>query len=413
MTWGEQTDVPESADWYNAGYPADLGLERAADPHAGRAFLYRGPLQGHQERRRSRPDYAEATKFADLWLHPKQGTDAALAMAMGHVILREFHLDRTVPYFDDYVRRYTDLPMLVRLVRKDGRYVPDRLLRAEDFADALGEANNAAWKTVAFDADGNPVVPLGSVGFRWGEQGKWNLEAAAQRRRGDVAAAEPGRRRRDRRGRLPLFRRRRHQRLHRDRPSRRADAQRAGAQPRAEGRRDAGRDGVRSAVRQLRPGSRLGRRQRRVRLRRRTSLTRRPGPSASPACRARTSSMSPASSPTNAEKTNGRSMVILGAGLNHWYHMDMTYRGIINLLVLCGCIGQSGGGWSHYVGQEKLRPQTGWLPVAFGLDWNRPPRQHERHVVLLRAHRPVALRDAEGRRKSCRRRRRTATGPDR
>ena len=45
------------------------------------------------------------------------------------------------------------------------------------------------------------------------------------------------------------------------------------------------------------------------------------------------------------------------------------------MLVLCGCIGQSGGGWSHYVGQEKLRPQTGWLPVAFALDWNRPPRQ--------------------------------------
>ena len=53
-------------------------------------------------------------------------------------------------------------------------------------------------------------------------------------------------------------------------------------------------------------------------------------------------------------------MVILGAGLNHWYHMDMIYRGIINMLVMCGCVGQSGGGWSHYVGQEKLRPQTGW-----------------------------------------------------
>ena len=77
----------------------------------------------------------------------------------------------------------------------------------------------------------------------------------------------------------------------------------------------------------------------------------------------------------NAEKTKGRSMVILGAGLNHWYHMDMNYRGIINMLMMCGCIGQSGGGWSHYVGQEKLRPQTGWTPLAFALDWARPPRQ--------------------------------------
>lgn len=68
-------------------------------------------------------------------------------------------------------------------------------------------------------------------------------------------------------------------------------------------------------------------------------------------------------------------MIILGAGVNHWYHMDMNYRGMINILVFCGCVGQSGGGWAHYVGQEKLRPQTGWLPLAFALDWNRPPRQ--------------------------------------
>jgi nitrate reductase alpha subunit len=67
-------------------------------------------------------------------------------------------------------------------------------------------------------------------------------------------------------------------------------------------------------------------------------------------------------------------MVILGAGLNHWYHMDMNYRGIINLVVMCGCVGKPGGGWSHYVGQEKLRPQTGWTPLAFALDWARPPR---------------------------------------
>ncbi|MEW8627095.1 MAG: molybdopterin-dependent oxidoreductase, partial [Candidatus Thiodiazotropha sp.] len=30
--------------------------------------------------------------------------------------------------------------------------------------------------------------------------------------------------------------------------------------------------------------------------------------------------------------------------------------------------------WAHYVGQEKLRPQAGWAPIAFGLDWHRPPR---------------------------------------
>jgi nitrate reductase alpha subunit len=67
-------------------------------------------------------------------------------------------------------------------------------------------------------------------------------------------------------------------------------------------------------------------------------------------------------------------MIIIGAAMNHWYHMDMNYRGVINMLVMCGCVGQSGGGWAHYVGQEKLRPQTGWTALAFALDWARPPR---------------------------------------
>jgi nitrate reductase alpha subunit len=52
---------------------------------------------------------------------------------------------------------------------------------------------------------------------------------------------------------------------------------------------------------------------------------------------------------------------------------------------MCGCVGQSGGGWAHYVGQEKLRPQTGWLPLAFALDWARPPR-HMNSTSFFYAH---------------------------
>ena len=78
----------------------------------------------------------------------------------------------------------------------------------------------------------------------------------------------------------------------------------------------------------------------------------------------------------NAEKTQGKSMIFLGAGTNHWFHSDMTYRTILNLTTLCGCQGVNGGGWAHYVGQEKVRPLAGWTTIAFGLDWLRPPRQH-------------------------------------
>ena len=99
QTWGEQTDVPESADWYNSTLHHRLGLQRAADAHAGRPLLHRGALQGRQDRRRSRPTTAEVAKLSDLWLRPKPGTDAALAMAMGHVMLKEFYIDKQVPYF--------------------------------------------------------------------------------------------------------------------------------------------------------------------------------------------------------------------------------------------------------------------------------------------------------------------------
>ncbi|MCB1365420.1 MAG: nitrate reductase subunit alpha, partial [Rhodobacteraceae bacterium] len=88
---------------------------------------------------------------------------------------------------------------------------------------------------------------------------------------------------------------------------------------------------------------------------------------------------------SNAEKTNGRSMVIIGSGTNHWYHQDATYRAIINMLMLCGTVGQSGGGWSHYTGQEKVRPQTGWAALAFAQDWVRPTR-HMASTSFFYAH---------------------------
>ncbi len=71
--------------------------------------------------------------------------------------------------------------------------------------------------------------------------------------------------------------------------------------------------------------------------------------------------------------------------------MDMNYRGMINLLVFCGCVGQSGGGWSHHVGQEKLRPQTGWLPLAFAR-LESSAAADEQYLLFLQPRQPVALR---------------------
>ena len=231
MTWGEQTDVPESADWYNAGYlliwGSNVPQTRTPDAHFYTEVRYKGTKSAVIS-----PDYAEATKFADLWLHPKQGTDAALAMAMGHVILREFHLDRTVPYFQDYIRRYTDLPMLVRLVRKDGRYVPGPPGARRRLRRRAGRDEQSRMEDRGIGRRRQPGRPARFGRLPLGRAGQVESGTAARRWRGNVAAAQPDRRRRDGRGGVSLFRRRRDQWLHRDRASRCRDAQRSGAQPR-------------------------------------------------------------------------------------------------------------------------------------------------------------------------------------
>lgn len=77
----------------------------------------------------------------------------------------------------------------------------------------------------------------------------------------------------------------------------------------------------------------------------------------------------------NSLDTGGRSMIIMGAGINHWFNSDTIYRSILNLVVLTASQGVNGGGWAHYVGQEKCRPIEGWSTVAFAKDWQGPARQ--------------------------------------
>jgi nitrate reductase alpha subunit len=374
QTWGEQTDVPESADWYNSTFlmlwGSNVPQTRTPDAHFYTEVRYKGAKSVVVC-----PDYSEASKFADLWMAPKQGTDSALAMAMGHVILKEFHVDRQAEYFRDYCRKYSDMPMLVRLVKRGDGYVPERFVRASDFDNSLQEGNNPEWKTVAYDeATGMPVTPLGSIGFRWGEKGKWNLEeregagdevklalSLADTRDGMAEVDFPyfgsG-------PQSPYFTTTAHDDvLRRNVPVRKLNLKDGETLVATVHDLLVAHYGVDRGLGDLAAQSYDDD----------TPYT--------PAWAEKVSGVprdqiiaTAREFASNAEKTNGKSMIILGAGVNHWYHMDMIYRGIINLLVFCGCVGQSGGGWSHYVGQEKLRPQTGWTPLAFALDWHRPPR---------------------------------------
>ena len=372
--WGEQTDVAESADWYNSTYlmvwGSNVPMTRTPDAHFYTEVRYKGTKTVAVS-----SDFGEMAKFGDIWLAPKQGTDAALAMAMGHVILKEFHLNNPSDYFQDYCRRLTDMPMLVVLKDDGDKLLPEYFLRASHLSGNAGQDNNPDWKTLVVDENsGDIVAPKGSIGFRWGEQGKWNLKSE------DANGAEV-------KAQLSLLGK--HDAVaevgfeyfagvneanSKDIQIRKVPARRITLADGSSvlvatvfdllvanygvdrGVAEFASDTVATDYMQDIPYTpKWQEKHTGVKAEMVIQVAR--------------------EFAQNAHQTHGKSMVIVGAGLNHWYHMDMNYRGIINMLMMCGCIGQSGGGWCHYVGQEKLRPQSGWAPLAFGLDWHRPPRQ--------------------------------------
>jgi nitrate reductase alpha subunit len=92
---------------------SNVPVTRTPDAHFMAEARYRG-----QKVVTVSPDYTDNTKFADEWVAPHPGTDAALALAMGHVILKEHFVDKRTARFEDYMRRYTDAPYLSRTTRR-------------------------------------------------------------------------------------------------------------------------------------------------------------------------------------------------------------------------------------------------------------------------------------------------------
>ena len=89
----------------------NLPITRTPDAHFMTEARYRG-----QKVVVVSPDYSDHVKFADDWLPAQPGTDGALAMAMGHVILKEFWVERARAALRATTRkRFTDLPLLVAL----------------------------------------------------------------------------------------------------------------------------------------------------------------------------------------------------------------------------------------------------------------------------------------------------------
>jgi nitrate reductase / nitrite oxidoreductase, alpha subunit len=361
QVFGDQTDVPESGDWWDAGYlimwGSNVPVTRTPDAHWMTEARYRG-----QKVVAVSPDYADNVKFADDWLAANPGTDGALAFSMGHVVLKEFFVDRQTPYFVDYVKKYTDLPYLVRLDEgPDGAWLAGKFLTAEDLPSHQHE-ENAAFKTVLVDTrTDEPTVPNGALGHRFGETGagRWNLDLGEVDPRLSVGETSADSVLVD----LPRF----------DNPDGSAGTVRRGvpvrrvaghlvttvydlmlaqygvARPGLSGEWPTGYDDASA------PGTPAWQEQ----------FTGVPAQAAARIGR---------EFAQNAEDSKGRSMILMGAGTNHWFHSDTIYRTFLALTTLTGCQGVNGGGWAHYVGQEKVRPITGHAQIANALDWGRPPR---------------------------------------
>ncbi|MCF8258780.1 MAG: molybdopterin-dependent oxidoreductase, partial [Flavobacteriales bacterium] len=94
--WGEQTDVCESADWYNSKFivsmGANLGMTRTPDIH----FFSEARHNGTKTVVMS-PDFSMVAKHADQWIPAHAGSDGAFWMAVTHVILKEWHVDKKTP----------------------------------------------------------------------------------------------------------------------------------------------------------------------------------------------------------------------------------------------------------------------------------------------------------------------------
>jgi len=359
-TWGEQTDVHESADWYNAKLLAVMGsnlnMTRTPDCHFAAEARHNGSKTWVFS-----PDFSQVSKYADEWVALNAGQDGAWWMAVNHVLLKEFHHERPVPYFLDYTKKYTDAPYLVELHADGDAYKAGQLLRANRLK-GYESVENGEWKFLMWDAnDSRPKMPMGGVGFRWGkEKGKWNLLLKDGVDGTEIGPALTSLNSSDSVVQVKLDDFGEGRTLKRGVPAKRLETA-------------SGETVLVATVYDL--------------LMAQYGVPRRlagdypkdyddPDAPYTPAWTEKYTGMGrdvlirfAREWGRTAELTRGKCLIIIGAGINHWYHNNLMYRAGIHALMFCGCVGVNGGGLAHYVGQEKLAPMESWSSIAFARDW--------------------------------------------
>ncbi len=357
--WGEQTDVAESADWYNSKFLAVMGsnlnMTRTPDCHFAAESRHNGTKMVVLA-----PDFNQVAKYADQWIPLNAGQDGPFWMAVNHVILKEFHHEKKTPYFLQYVRQYTDSPYLVQLDKKGEAYNAGRLLRANSLTRYSGE-DNGEWKFAVFDSISNePRMPGGSVGHRWSaKQGKWNLELKDPTDGSVIDPLLSFIENSDEVVEIEIHEFASGKTFRRGLPAKWIET-------------ESGRVLVTTAYDLLFAQFGVSRG-----LPGEYAAEYEDGDAAyTPAWQEQWTGVSKETVikfarewASTAVKTEGKCSVIIGAGVNHWYHNNLMYRSAITALMLCGCVGKNGGGLNHYVGQEKLALVGSWSAIAFARDW--------------------------------------------
>ncbi|MDC0935665.1 nitrate reductase subunit alpha [Pirellulales bacterium] len=365
-TWGEQTDVAESADWYHAKLLAVMGsnlnMTRTPDCHFAAEARHNGSKMWVFS-----PDFSQVSKYADEWIDVNAGQDGAWWMAVNHVLLTEFHHQRQVPYFDQYTRKFTDSPYLVELKKGDDGVVrPGQLLRAGRLKQYADE-QHGEWKFLMWDEKtGAPKMPMGSSGHRWGDvKGKWNLLLKDGKDGSEIQPALTLLSDSDGVVQVELDDFGMGSVYQRGVPTKTlgtADGKQVqvttvydlmmaqyGVDRGLKGDYPADYDDENAPFTPAWSEKYTGRgREDVIRFAREWGQT--------------------------AELTEGKCTIIIGAGVNHWYHANLMYRAGIHALMFCGCVGKNGGGLAHYVGQEKLAPAESWASIMSAKDWQTTPR---------------------------------------
>jgi anaerobic selenocysteine-containing dehydrogenase len=272
ITFGVQNAEHEAKDWANSRFILLIGsnpLEtRIPDAH----FLFDAAERGAQLVVVD-PTFSATASKADTWLQIRPGTDAAFALALAQVIVSEGLADL------DFMRAYTDAPLLVR--SDNGKR-----LREVDVLDGVAEDAN---RYLVWDQSTGAAVPmpLDRLGVPDGVdaalEGRFDVELAD----GTTVEVRPG------------F-------------AHVVDELESWTPEAAE------------AITGLAPGM--------------VRAVARAYAAATPAA------------------------IIMGGGSNHWFHGDLQGRALALCAALTGNIGRSGGGFSVYVGQYKVRLNWGpWV----------------------------------------------------